>query len=66
MDKQPIVIPPDLLEKFNDPVDPATFAANVGKIMAVPTDQIPPEGELPKNPKGRPRKGADYGQQAIG
>ena len=66
MDKQPIVIPPDLLEKYGQEVDPATFAANVGKIMAVPADEIPKEEEFPKNPKGRPRKGADYGQQAIG
>ncbi len=66
MDKLPIQIPPELLEKFNDPVDPAEFAANVSKIMSVPADAIPPESEFPKNPKGRPRRGADYGQQAIG
>ena len=66
MDKQPIVIPPDLLEKFNASVDPAEFAANVSKIMSVPVDAISKEDEFPKNPKGRPRTGADYGQQAVG
>ncbi len=66
MDKQPIVIPPDLLEKYGTPEDPIDFGQMVGRVMSVPADAIPLEPEMPKNPKGRPRKGADYGQQAIG
>lgn len=65
MNPKRIQIPADLLEKYGQEADPAEFARNVRKIMSVPADAIPPESEMPKNPKGRPRKGADYGQQAI-
>ena len=66
MDKQPIQIPPDLVEKYGQEADPKEFAENVRKIMSVPAEVIPEEKEFPKNPKGRPRRGADYGQQALG
>ena len=62
MDKVTI-IPSDILERFNDPVGPAESAATVRNIMSVPADEIPKEEEFLKNPKGRPRQGADFVQQ---
>lgn len=40
-EKQIPQIPPDLLEKYGQEVDPAEFAATVSKIMSVPADEIP-------------------------
>ncbi len=51
MDKQPIVIPPDLLEKFNDPVDPAAFATTVQGILSVKAEDVPDVSEFERRLK---------------
>ena len=58
MDKQPIVIPPDLLEKFNDTVDPDEFAAKVRGILSVKAEDVPDVSEFERRPKRKNGEGA--------
>ncbi len=57
MEKKNIEIPPDLLEKYGQPVDGFDFDKTVRNILSVPADAFPPVEELERRPKRKNGEG---------
>lgn len=50
-------IPADILEKFGKTTVPfEEFDGNVRRMLTVPAEDFPDEKDIPKLPRGRPRK----------
>ncbi|RYG20391.1 hypothetical protein EON82_20290 [bacterium] len=57
MDKQPIVIPPDILEKYGQPKDGFDFDATVRTILSVKAEDVPDVSEFERRPKRKNGEG---------
>ena len=57
MPDTPPTIPADILAKFGGTVVPfEEFDGNVRRMLTVPAEDFPKEEDIPKKPRGRPRK----------